>query len=292
MLSMTGYGRGHSFCNGRDMVVEIKTVNHRFMDFGFRLPHDLMYLENTLREKLTMGGLIRGHADVTVTYRNQSEGSTSFQIDKQRLSAFEQAVQAIKPYCKGYRKMSVAELLVQSGAMKTAIVQDDPDKVRLLAEEACEQALTELQAMRQREGNHLRCDLFEKLEELEQIRQHIAERAPEVPLAYRSRLQERLREWQLEESTDPQRLAQEVAIMADKCAIDEEISRLQGHILQFRQIADASDETGKKLDFLIQEMNREMNTMGSKASDDLIIRYVVDGKCVIEKLREQVQNAV
>ena len=138
--------------------------------------------------------------------------------------------------------------------------------------------------------DHLRADLLSNLEELSALRQAIAARAPELPLEYRQRLMARLEEWQV--SADAQRVAQEVALMADHCAIDEELSRLESHIAQFRDSVENGMEVGRKLDFLIQEMNREINTIGSKASDGKIAQCVVSAKCVVEKLREQVQNAV
>ena len=145
--------------------------------------------------------------------------------------------------------------------------------------------------MRHAEGEALARDLLSNLDALSTLRNEIAQRAPQVPEDYRKRLQARLAEWQVAEA-DPQRVAQEVAIMADRCAIDEELSRLESHISQFADTVHTAQEAGKKLDFLLQEMNREVNTIGSKASDSEIAQRVVVAKCVIEKLREQVQNVV
>ena len=186
--------------------------------------------------------------------------------------------------------MTAAEALTLSGALTITQAEEDAGAVGELAAEAFDAALDKLMDMRLKEGDHLRADLLSNLEELSALRQAIAARAPEVPLEYRQRLMARLEEWQV--SADAQRVAQEVALMADHCAIDEELSRLESHIAQFRDSVENGMEVGRKLDFLIQEMNREINTIGSKASDGKIAQCVVSAKCVVEKLREQVQNAV
>ena len=167
--------------------------------------------------------------------------------------------------------------------------QEDQGAVEQLAKLALEQVTAQVRAMRAREGDALRRDLTEHLDALAQLRERMAARAPQVPQAYRERLTARLAELAVE-PVEPQRLAQEVAIFADKCAIDEELSRLASHIAQMRACLDEDGAVGRRLDFLTQEMNREVNTIGSKASDLEITQAVVAAKSEIEKLREQVQN--
>lgn len=290
MQSMTGYGR-HRVCrDGRELTLELKAVNHRFLDLSFRLPKNLAFLEDSLRTRMNQSNLRRGHVDVFVTYQNTRTDAREVRIDEALLTAFNQAVHGMRKQLDSYRRASVAEVLTLSGALTVAQAEEDTEAVTELAMEAFDGALNALVAMRDREGQHLADDLLANLDELARLRGQILLRAPAVPEDFRKRLTARLEEWDV--AADPQRIAQEVAIMADRCAIDEELSRLEGHIAQFTDSIHHGAEVGRKLDFLLQEMNREVNTMGSKASDAQITQSVVDAKCVIEKLREQVQNAV
>lgn len=290
MQSMTGYGR-HRVCrDGRELTLELKAVNHRFLDLSFRLPKNLAFLEDALRNRINQSNLRRGHVDVFVTYQNTRTDAREVRIDEALLTAFNQAVHGMRKQLDSYRRASAAEVLTLSGALTVAQAEEDTEAVTELAMEAFEGALNALVAMRDREGQHLADDLLSNLDELVRLRGQILLRAPAVPEDFRKRLTARLEEWDV--AVDPQRIAQEVAIMADRCAIDEELSRLEGHIAQFTDSIHHGAEVGRKLDFLLQEMNREVNTMGSKASDAQITQSVVDAKCVIEKLREQVQNAV
>ena len=290
MQSMTGYGRARACRDGREITIELKTVNHRFLDLSFRMPKNLMFLEDMLRARINASALKRGHVDVFVTYANTRADAREVSVDGTLLEAFAQALKGAKDALDPYRRMTAAEALTLSGALTITQAEEDAGAVGELATEAFDAALDKLMDMRLKEGDHLRGDLLSNLEELSAFRQAIEARAPEVPLEYRQRLMARLEEWQV--SADAQRVAQEVALMADHCAIDEELSRLESHIAQFRDSVENGMEVGRKLDFLIQEMNREINTIGSKASDGKIAQCVVSAKCVVEKLREQVQNAV
>ena len=291
MQSMTGYGRHRVCCDGREITLELKAVNHRFLDVSFRIPKNLSFLEDPLRTRINQSGLKRGHIDVFITYQNTRTDARDVRIDEALLLAFNQAVKAAQKPLDSYKRASMAEALQLSGALSVSQAEEDIDAVTDLALRAFDSALEALTSMREREGAHLAEDLSHNLNELARLREQILQRAPEVPEDYRKRLSARLEEWQVN-AVDPQRIAQEVAILADRCAIDEELSRLEGHIAQFADSIHNGVEVGRKLDFLLQEMNREVNTMGSKASDAQITQYVVDAKCVIEKLREQVQNAV
>ena len=291
MQSMTGYGRCRVCEDGRELTLELKAVNHRFLDISFRLPKNLAFLEDALRTRINQSQLRRGHVDVFVTYQNTRADAREVNIDAGLLEAFHTAMKTVHKSLDDYRRASAAEVLTLSGALSVTQAEEDTEAVTALAEQAFDGAVEALIAMRDREGAHLAEDLLSNLKELAALREKIAERAPSVPEEYRARLTSRLEEWQVN-AADPQRVAQEVAIMADRCAIDEELSRLEGHIVQFTDSVQNGTEVGRKLDFLLQEMNREVNTTGSKASDALITQAVVDAKCIIEKLREQVQNAV
>jgi len=291
MQSMTGYGRCRVCVDGRELTLELKAVNHRFLDISFRLPKNLAFLEDPLRTRINQSELRRGHLDVFITYQNTRTDAREVRIDSALLEAFNEAMKKVRKPLDGFRRASAAEVLNLSGALSVAQAEEDTEAVTELAMQAFDGAVTSLIAMRDREGTHLAEDLLFNLKELAALREKIAERAPSVPEEYRARLSARLAEWQVSD-VDPQRIAQEVAIMADRCAIDEELSRLEGHIVQFTDSVQNGTEVGRKLDFLLQEMNREVNTTGSKASDATITQAVVDAKCIIEKLREQVQNAV
>lgn len=292
MRSMTGYGRRSISRDGRDMTVEIKTVNHRFLDVSCRLPRALSFAEDALRKQIA-SALKRGHVDVNVTYVNLREDARTVLVDeglalqyKEALLSLRQATQCEKT---SIRDEDVSWIISQPDVVQVTVQQEDEKAVLSLLSDAVSEALDDVSGMREKEGAALKADLSLHLNEVKTIRDKIAALAPRVPLIYQEKLQARLRELNVKE-IDPQRLAQEVALMADRCAIDEELSRLLSHIAQMEGALNASDEIGRRLDFLTQELNREINTIGSKASDAEITRLVVTAKSEVEKLREQVQN--
>jgi len=271
-----------------EITVELKAVNHRFLDLSLRLPRNLSFLEGTIRQTLT-AGMKRGHVDVFVTVRRTGASAQQVVVDEAMALAYANAARQLAEATKWRLDDKVTRLMEMEGVIRLDEPDMDEEAVNALCREATEEALRQLDDMRVREGENLRRDLAEHLNQAEALKASIAQRAPLVVEEYRARLQLRLKQMQVE-TVEPQRLAQEVALMADRCAIDEELSRLDSHIGQMRRYLDATGETGKKMDFLIQEMNREANTIGSKASDAAIAQCVVDLKSEIEKLREQVQN--
>ena len=289
MRSMTGYGRCQAQRGEWAATVELRSVNHRYLDIACRLPRSLSFLEDTVRKELA--SLQRGHVDVFPNVRRTSGSSRQAEIDEALAQAYLDAGARLAELTGAVNDLTTSRLLTLEGVTTLTEAAMDEDEVTALCAEALREAVGQMQAMRLREGENLRADLSEHLHGVEILRGRIAERAPGVVEDYRTRLTERLSRLPVE-PVDPQRLAQEVALMADKCAIDEELARLQSHIAQMRAYLDMEGEVGKKLDFLIQEMNREANTMGSKGNDAVIAQCVVDLKSEIEKLREQVQNAV
>ena len=288
MQSMTGYGRCQAALEGREMTLEVKTVNHRFLDLSFRLPRNVGFLEEILRRELT-AAFQRGHMDVFVAYRNTRSDARQVRVDTALAGAYVEAARQVQEIAGTDEALSVAQLMAMPDVVQIAEAQEDQGAVEQLAGLALEGVIAEVRAMRAREGEALRRNLMEHLNALAQLRDRMADRAPLVPLAYRERLNARLAELGAE-TVEPQRLAQEVALFADKCAIDEELSRLASHIAQMRACLEEKGAVGRRLDFLTQEMNREVNTIGSKASDLEITQAVVAAKSEIEKLREQVQN--
>ncbi len=238
-----------------------------------------------------LAALVRGHVDVYLTGR-QTEGATrQVETDAALAAAYVEAARVIAESTGAANDLTVTKLMAMEGVTTVTEAAMDEEAVSALTAEAMQGAIAALDDMRLREGANLRADLSAHLDAAAALREKIIGYAPNVVGEYRVKLQERLAKMQVE-AIEPARLAQEVALIADKCAIDEELSRLDSHIRQLRRYLDMPGETGKKMDFLIQEMNREANTIGSKCSDADIAQCVVDLKSEIEKLREQIQNAV
>ena len=288
MHSMTGCGTGRIRRDGWEVTVEMKTVNHRFLDISLRLPRNLSFLDQTVRESIS-GRIRRGHVDVFLTVRNTDASSIQVETDLDLAGNYLEIAARLAEKTGTENDMTVSRVLQMEGVTTLTEREMDQETVREICREASETALDQLEVMREKEGVNLREDLRTHLAAAGDLREKILHRAPDVVREYREKLETRLKSLGVE-GIDPQRLAQEVAIIADRCAIDEELSRLESHIHQLYDYLDASGEIGKKMDFLIQEMNREANTIGSKASDAEIAQSVVDLKSEIEKLREQIQN--
>lgn len=289
MRSMTGYGKCQKQSGTWEVTVELRAVNHRYLDVAMRLPRNLLFLEDGVRKGLQ--ALVRGHVDVYLTVRQVEGTSRLVEPDTALAASYMAAAKAIREATGAADDLTVSQLLRLEGVTTLTESEMDEDAVAALCAETLEGAISQLDDMRLREGENLRADLSEHLDHVAALREKVVAYAPKVVEEYRARLTEKLAKLPID-PVDPARLAQEVALMADKCAIDEELSRLQSHITQLRRYLDMQGETGKKMDFLIQEMNRETNTIGSKCSDAAIAQCVVDMKSEIEKLREQIQNAV
>ncbi|NTV89001.1 MAG: YicC family protein [Clostridiales bacterium] len=287
--SMTGFGRGEAREDGIEFMVEIKTVNHRYTDVFVKMPRQIGFLEEKVRN-LVSKAVSRGKIDVFITYSNTSEDSKSVVYDEGLAKAYIASVQKMKE--RFGLKDDVTLTLVSRFPDVFRIEQADQDEDKLwqLLKAAVDNALQSLISMRQHEGEGLSTDMLEKASFIESLLKDISVRAPEVVKEYKAKLENRIKDLLEQPNLDESRLATEVAIFADRCSIDEEIVRLASHIGQLRDTLKIQQPVGRKLDFLIQEMNREINTIGSKANDLTITRNVVDIKSEIEKLREQVQN--
>ena len=288
MRSMTGCGTGKVSRDQWEVTVELKTVNHRYLDLAIRLPRNLNFLESCLRDGIA-AGMKRGHVEVFVNVRNTEKGASRVEIDRELAESYAMAAKQLADLVQDGSKLSVCDLLSLDGVATVTETEMDQELLLSICAEATREAVKQVTEIRDREGAHLREDLLFHLNASAALREKILKRAPQVPEEYRARLIAKI-ENLLQDAADPQRIAQEVAIMADRCAVDEELARLESHIAQMRSYLDAKGEIGKKMDFLIQEMNRETNTIGSKASDAEIAQHVVDLKSEIEKLREQIQN--
>lgn len=288
MQSMTGYGRGLVCEDGREMTVEVKSVNHRFLDVSFRLARPIAFLDDAVRTGVAER-LARGHVDVFVNYENHREDARRVHVDMQLAKAYRQAAGELSEALGVKNDLPLSDYMNMPDVLTVEASEEDQDAVRALFMRALNLALDDLTAMRKREGNSLRGDMMKKLDAIDGLRESIATRAPTVVEEYRAKLSQRLSAL-LSGDIDEARFATEVAIFADRAAIDEELVRLSSHIAQLRATAELDEPVGRKLDFLVQELNREVNTIGSKASDAQIAGCVVAAKGEIEKLREQVQN--
>ena len=289
MHSMTGYGRMSVERDGRQLTVELKSVNHRFLDLSFRMPRSFNFLEDSAR-KLIGEYLSRGHVDLFATYRNTREDSRRVEVDQALLAAYMTALDDIAETTglEDDRTLSLATRLPD--VLTVAEADEDQDALRALMREALTGALEQMQAMREKEGEALKSDISSRIDTLEKMTEEIEARYPETVAEYQQKLKARVEELLGGATMDEQRLMQEVAVMADRSAIAEETVRLHSHFAQVRGFMEASEPVGRKLDFIVQELNREVNTISSKSQDVPITRLVVEAKAEIEKIREQVQN--
>jgi len=290
MQSMTGYGRAFVEIEGRQMTVEVKSVNHRFLDIAFRMPRNLMFLEDAARKAIG-ARLARGHVDVFVTYRNLRTDARTVQVDEALFSAYMDALRRLRDAAGSELRddrtlMGIAHM---PDVVTVTEAEEDQDAVRALLGAALGQALDALCAMRAREGETIRADLGSRVDAIERMTDAVEARYPQTVEAYTQRLRAAMEEL-AGSGVDEARLMMEVAVMADRSAIAEETVRLHSHIQQLRTVFDSAEPIGRRVDFIVQELNREVNTISSKSQDIPITQLTVDMKAEIEKLREQVQN--
>ena len=289
MYSMTGYGKGSASTDGREMTVELKSVNHRYLDVGMRLPRHLSFLEDPIRSALS-GRLSRGHVDVFVNYRNTRSDARAVEIDAPLLTAFVAAARQANETLGLRDDLSLTAALRLPDVSNVREADEDSDALLALLNSAISGAIDNLLIMRKQEGDRLCVYLGNCVDTLESLMEKIAVRAPIVVEEYRVKLNERIATLLGNVEVDRARLATEVALFADKASIDEEISRLHSHIAQLRSLLVDPEPAGRKLDFVVQEMNREFNTIGSKANDAAVQHEAVGMKETLEKIREQVAN--
>lgn len=288
MHSMTGFGRASVQCDGRELTLEIKSVNHRFLDIAVHLPRVMAFAEDELKRMLS-ARFSRGHLEVFLTYRNTRRDAKKIEIDERLLEQYVLAFRAAEKWgVKG--EISAETLLKMPEVLNITAQEEDHDAVLLLLEKAAQEACGQLLSMRRAEGDRLKQDLSEKLDCVERCVAFIAEKAENAAQELYKKLFARLQELLGELPVDEQRLAQELAIYADRIAIDEEIVRLRAHTASMRAYMEQDEPLGRKLEFILQEINREINTIGSKAMNADIQASVITVKGELEKLREQIQN--
>ena len=287
--SMTGFGRGENSQDGKEFTVEIKTVNHRYSDVFIRMPRQIGFLEDKVRE-LVGKAVSRGKIDVYITYSNYSDDAKLVTLDEGLAKTYIYATQSLRDKFALKDDITVSLISRYPDVLKVEQAQEDEELLWSLLKTAVVKALDALIKMREVEGEGLRNVLLDRADYIDSIVEEIAKRAPEIPKEYKLKLTTRIKELLDQQPIDENRLATEVAVFADRCSIDEELVRLASHIGQLREALSIDQPVGRKLDFLVQEMNREINTIGSKANDLSITKNVVEVKSEIEKIREQIQN--
>ncbi len=285
---MTGFGAGRGAVNGEEVDVEVRSVNHKYCEVKVRLPRELGALEHevvrTVKERLARGGV-----DVAVR-RTPSGSLVAPRVDIGLAESYARAFAELQARLGLPGGVTLAEVIAAEGVVRLDERAIDVEIVGEALRRAVAAALTQLLAMRGREGEALARDLVARLDELERLVGRVAALAPQSVEQYRSRLSERVAELSRGMAIDPARLAQEVAVFADRTDVAEEITRLRSHVAQVRALLGVSEPAGRKLDFLVQEMHREANTIGSKSQNADIAGVVVALKAEIERMREQVQN--
>ena len=286
--SMTGYGKSSLSINSREYQAEIRAVNHKYIDTNIKLPRVISYLEDDIR-KLIVTKLKRGKIDVAITFENHNKDENTIEIN----------TEIAQMYIECFRKLAKEENLSQNievteiTKLPDVIViknNQDEEQIKIELLQTVEEAINQLIKMREIEGKKISEDISAKISQIEEKNEEILSLSTGLIDEYVVKLEGRIKEILKTEELDKSRLMQEVVIYADKCSVEEEVTRMRSHISQLRNLITANEPTGKKMDFLIQEMNRETNTIGSKANSLEIVDRVVDIKTILEDIREQIQN--
>jgi uncharacterized protein (TIGR00255 family) len=285
---MTGFGRGEYVSNDRKMTVEIKSVNHRYCDINIRMPKKISFLENNIRNYIKQR-ISRGKIDIYISYEDNSEGNECIKLNEDLISQYLKYFEIISEKYGLDNDIKVSHMTRYPDVITLEEQQMDEELLWDIMHHAVEIAVDKLIETRATEGELLKKDIIQKLNTINTLVQNIKERAPYVVEEYKIKLENRINEL-LKNSIDESRLAVEVAIFADKCCVDEEIVRLESHIEHMKETLDKNIPIGRKLDFLLQEMNRESNTILSKSNDVTISNNGLELKTEIEKIREQIQN--
>lgn len=287
--SMTGYGRGEHLAQDRKFVVEMKSVNHRYHDLNIKLPRVLASLEDNIK-KCIAKNVFRGKIDVYVSFETFSADDVEIKLNESLAKAYAEKIHILEDLLQQKDEDIVSLTARFPDVIVVEKAQKEEEVIWAGLLPALEQALENFIAMRQREGENLKQDILQKANRIQNLVDDVKVYAPTVVVEYQEKLQNRLKELLDKVDVDPQRLAMEVAIFADKGCIDEELTRLDSHLKQLNEMMEQGGQVGRKLDFLVQEMNRESNTIASKANDIQIVKATIELKSEIEKIREQIQN--
>ena len=287
--SMTGFGAGDAETADFKVHIEVKAVNQRFLETNYHMPYSMNMFENQLTKKIKEYAS-RGKLDINIRFQDLRDKAITVKVDKGLVAAYGQALQEISSQWELSAPVTAAQIASYPDVLKLNEENADLEAAQPVLMQAMEQALESFVAMREAEGQNIQRDLLARIGTLENFVGELEKLAPEIVAAYRQRLENLLREYLAKEDIEESRIIQEVALFTDKVNYTEETVRLRSHFDQFRQIITAGEPVGRKLDFLIQEMNREINTVASKANSAGAAQFVVDVKSEIEKIREQIQN--
>ncbi len=286
--SMTGYGKATLAIDSKEYQVEIKTINHRYADISVKMPRVLSYLEEDVKKEI-LKQVSRGKIEVFITYSNSSSENNEVKINTEIAKLYINELINLAEAEGLQANIEVTEVAKFPDVLKIKSNNDD-EKIKKELLEVVKNATTNLVNMRSAEGEKIQIDLNNRINDIEVKTSEISKLSTGLIEEYVVKLENRIKELLKTEEIDKSRLAQEVVIYADKCSVEEEITRLKSHISQFRKMLESDGAIGKKIDFLIQEMNRETNTIGSKANNLEITNFVIEIKTQLEDIREQIQN--
>ena len=287
--SMTGYGAGVALGDFYRVTVEIKSVNHRYLEIFLRLPRSLNVLEDQVKKQL-QSFLQRGKVDLNLSLEQIGTKKPNLLLDNELAIAYHNSLVQLAALCDLKQEFCAETLAAFPGVLTPEKAEDDLDEISVLVEQATTEALQQLLEMRKCEGAALAEDLRQRFTEVEQLAQQITEHLPEQALEQQQKLQKRVEELLGDIAVDEARFANEIAFLADKSDISEELTRLNSHLAQALNMLHEQEPVGRRLDFILQELNREINTIGSKSNALVISNTVIDAKSRLEKIREQVQN--
>ncbi len=287
--SMTGFGRCEISEGDRKMTVEMKSVNHRYLDVAVKMPKKLNYFESAIRSLLKTY-IQRGKVDVFITYEDLSEANAVLRYNQALAAEYLKYLNQMAEEFHLEQDVKVSALSRYPEVLVMEEVQEDEEELWKLLEKAVKGACEQFVETRIREGENLKRDLLIKLDELLEHVAYVEERSPQIVAEYREKLTEKVKELLADTQMEESRIAAEVTIYADKICVDEEIVRLKSHIKHTKETLEKEDSVGRKLDFIAQEMNREANTILSKANDLEVSNHAIELKTGIEKVREQIQN--
>lgn len=289
MKSMTGFGRAKLEKNNRIYTIEIKSVNHKYSDISIKLPRNLSYIEDKIKKEIT-SNISRGKIDIFITFENYSNEGKNIIINRSLIKEYIKEFNEISKENNLKMDISITEITKLPDVLTLKNIDEEEDVIEKELLECLQQTIHNFVQMREIEGNKIKEDLLIRIGKIEEIIQKISLFSTGLVKEYVVKLEERIKEILKTDITDEARLMEEVVIYADKCSVEEEITRLKSHTHQFRQMLNEEKPIGKKMDFLIQEMNREINTTGSKSGNLEITNLVIEAKTQLEDIREQIQN--
>ena len=289
MKSMTGYGRAKLEKNDRIYKIEIKSVNHKYSDITIKMPKSLSYLEDNVKKQIA-SNISRGKVDVFVTFENYSQAGKQITINKELAKQYIEKFKELAEENELPSNINITEITKLPEVVTLKETEDDEEIIKNELLECTKEAINNFVEMRLQEGSRIKEDLKKRIDKVEKLVNKISGHSTRLIEEYVVKLEERVKELLKTDIVDKSRLAMEVVLYADKCSVEEELTRLKSHIVQFNNFLEVEEPIGKKIDFLLQEMNRETNTIGSKSGSLEITNLVVNIKTELEDIREQIQN--